>query len=111
LRLLIDKEPDGPVIFRVNLKAGCIKKPGVLYLVALQTIFAIKKGELLAKKPEIDFLMRLARTDQIFLAKKICDGSDHTVYIIEGDDKNVEKISEDDINEAELSALVSAEKS
>jgi len=31
------------------------------------------------------------------LAKKICGGSDHTVYIIEKDDKNVEKISEDDI--------------
>ncbi|MFP3165833.1 MAG: hypothetical protein RXR36_00910 [Nitrososphaeria archaeon] len=111
MKVLIDMEPDGPVIFRVNLKDECVKKPGVLYLVALQTIFAIQNGELLAKKPEIDFLMRLARTDQIFLAKKICGGSDHTVYIIEKDDKNVEKISEDDINEAELSALVSAGKS
>lgn len=111
MKVLIDKEPDGPVIFMVNLRDECLKKPGVLYLVALQTMFAMQKGELLAKKPEIDFLMRLAKTDQIFLAKKICSGTDHIVYIIESDDKTVEKISEEDINEAELSALVSAKKS
>ncbi len=74
MKLFIDEEPDEPFLFKVTIKEECMKKVECLYLIAMQTLFALKNNELLAKTPEIDFLMRLARSDQIFKAKKNCSG-------------------------------------
>ncbi len=111
MKLYIDKQPNEPFLFKVNIKEDCVKSVEILYLIAMQTIFALKNNELLAKTPEIDFLMRLARSDQIFKAKKLCGGSAHTVYVAESGENEIIQITDDDLNESELSALTALEKS
>ena len=110
IKILIDEEPKDKksVLFKVNVKNKCLKRPQVLYLLALQTIYAIKNDELLAKRPEIDFLLRLAKTDQIYQAKDLCSGNDHTIYVLK--EKAAYEFNESDLEEAELGALVVSEK-
>lgn len=52
--------------------AECILSGRHIELVAHQTIKALKDGELLADKPEVDFLMRISLEDQINKAIKKC---------------------------------------
>ncbi|MDP8022939.1 MAG: hypothetical protein ACP5LF_00830 [Nitrososphaeria archaeon] len=111
MKLYVDKQPNEPFLFKVHIKAECIKRIEVLYLIAMQTLFALKNNELLAKTPEIDFLMRLARSDQIFKAENACSGSAHTVYVVESGENENLQIKEEDLDEAELSALTVSEKS
>lgn len=47
----------------VNTRAG--RNLGFLEMIAAQTLSALRTGNLLAKKPEVDFLMRVAGNAQI----------------------------------------------
>ncbi len=111
MKIYIDEQPNERFLFKVNIKNECIQNIGFIYLVAMQTIFALQNGELLAKTPEIDFLMRIAKTNQIFKAKKRCSASDHTIFVVESGEPMTIEITENDLNEAEVSALVALGKS
>jgi len=50
------------------VKGGLAGNEVFVELLAAQTLYAASSGGLLAKKPEIDFLLRLAGTTQISLA-------------------------------------------
>ncbi len=52
--------------------AECILSRRHVELVALQTMKALEDGELLAEKPEMDFLMRISLEDQIDKAIRKC---------------------------------------
>jgi len=105
LRVSIDSPPEGDITFMVKIKGDCVKSLGALVLIAEQTIFAMKNGELLARKPELDFLMRLAGTDQIFLAQERCGGNDHEIYVCASCEIGNIEISEEDVEASEMSAL------
>ncbi|MDG7013317.1 MAG: hypothetical protein JRN46_03685 [Nitrososphaerota archaeon] len=48
-----------------TLRAGSVKNEFLAEMLAAQTLQAMESGGLLAKKPEIDLLLRFARTTQI----------------------------------------------
>jgi tRNA threonylcarbamoyladenosine modification (KEOPS) complex Cgi121 subunit len=48
-----------------TLSASAVQNVAYLEMVAAQTLHALKVGGLLARKPEVDFLMRVASTSQI----------------------------------------------
>lgn len=50
----------------------CVYSYQQLYYLALQTWEALNRNELLAEKPEIDYLLRLAIDDQITSSVKLC---------------------------------------
>ncbi|MEM0287121.1 MAG: KEOPS complex subunit Cgi121 [Nitrososphaerota archaeon] len=54
-----------PSLFIQSLDPNCVASEEHVRLVLSQTVYASKIGRLLARKAEIDFLMRLAITDQI----------------------------------------------
>ncbi|MGC8568719.1 MAG: hypothetical protein ACP5LW_01770 [Nitrososphaeria archaeon] len=105
MKVFIDSSPEEDIVFRVEIKGDCIKSLGALMLIAEQTLFAMKNGELLARKPELDFLMRLAGTDQIFLAQERCGGKDNVIYVCASCETPKIEISAEDIEASEISAL------
>ncbi|MCL4354987.1 MAG: hypothetical protein JRM79_04535 [Nitrososphaerota archaeon] len=54
-----------------TVKAGSVKNEFLAEMVAAQTLQAMESGGLLAKKPEIDLLLRLAGTTQISRAIRL----------------------------------------
>lgn len=63
-------------------------------LIAAQTLTARANGTLIAKKAEIDLLLRLAGTSQILEAirKAGCRNNDRTLLIAAGSDRSVRKL-------------------
>ncbi|MCL4340299.1 MAG: MoaD/ThiS family protein [Thaumarchaeota archaeon] len=59
-------------VINVRCSRSCLRYMGLLYFTALQTWHALANDELIAKKPEVDFLMRLSRQRRISLAIKRC---------------------------------------
>jgi tRNA threonylcarbamoyladenosine modification (KEOPS) complex Cgi121 subunit len=54
-----------PNLLVQTVKAGAISNESVVEMIVAQTLRASSSGNLLAKKPEIDLLLRLAGTTQI----------------------------------------------
>jgi len=61
-RRLIDANPDSMI---QATKGGLVRNQAFVELLAAQTLQAESSGGLLANRPEIDFLLRLAGTTQI----------------------------------------------
>ena len=66
----------------------------VARLIAAQTLAARANGNLLAKRPEIDLLLRLAGTSQISQAirKAGCRTEGRTLLIVAGSEQSVKKM-------------------
>jgi tRNA threonylcarbamoyladenosine modification (KEOPS) complex Cgi121 subunit len=54
-----------PSLLVQSLRPGASRNAGHLEMIAAQTVEATATGNLIAKKPEIDFLLRVAGTTQI----------------------------------------------
>ncbi|MDG7036124.1 MAG: MoaD/ThiS family protein [Nitrososphaerota archaeon] len=59
-------------VISVRCSRSCLRYMGHVYFTALQTWYALANDELIAKKPEVDYLMRLSRQRRISLAVKRC---------------------------------------
>lgn len=74
----------------VRCRRACLNDMGHVYFVAMQTWYALAHGELLANKPEVDFLLRLSRQKRISLAVERCGatggGNDDVVTVCFGDE-------------------------
>ncbi len=95
-------QPAGEVLFKVLVKPECITSEGLLTLLATQVYYAYLRNEMKGRKPEIEFLLRLAGTDQINDAIKRC-GGDVEVYVCRG--APATEIKKEDIERAELGAF------
>jgi len=94
----------------LHLKEDCIKNERLIELIALQTIEAFKNNELMAKKPEMDFIMRLSLTDQIKKAQEKCAGNYAALCIFDKYDfLPFVDFLQDDLDFAERAALLSTD--
>ena len=76
----------------------------------LQTLESFKNGEMLARKPDIDFIMRLSLTDQIKQAEENCLGGDVQLFIFDNYDKlPFSDFTEQELDISEKAALLSVE--
>lgn len=94
--------PDSEVLFSVSVKPECAGSEGLLTLIAHQVYYAYTRGEMRSRKPEVEFLLRLAATDQISEAISRCAGG-LAVYVCRGE-REV-RITKDDLERAEAGAL------
>jgi tRNA threonylcarbamoyladenosine modification (KEOPS) complex Cgi121 subunit len=107
-----------------TVKAGTIKNRLFVELIAAQTFRAMESGSLLAKKPEIDLLLRLAGTTQISKAIKsqgavqgegclaICAGSKELISPpgFEKHELPRKKLNRSELFRIERAALLDAQK-
>ncbi len=94
----------------LHLKDTCIKNERLIELIALQTIEAFKNNELMARRPEMDFIMRLSVTDQIKKAQAMCIGDYATLFIFDKFDAlPIVDFSDADLDFAEQAALLSTD--
>jgi len=95
---------------RLNLKEKCVSDERLIELLALQTLESFKNGEMLARKPDIDFIMRLSLTDQIKQAEENCLGSEAQLFIFDDYDKlPFSDFTEEELDISERAALLSVE--
>jgi tRNA threonylcarbamoyladenosine modification (KEOPS) complex Cgi121 subunit len=95
---------------KLNLKEKCVYNERLIELLALQTLESFKNGEMLARKPDIDFIMRLSLTDQIKQAEEICLGGDVQLFIFDNYDKlPFSDFTEQELDISEKAALLSVE--
>ncbi len=65
-----------------TLDPGSVPGDFAVRMVAAQTMKAAKSGNLLAKRPEIDFLLRMAGTTQISLALKTAGAKSGEPFVL-----------------------------
>lgn len=67
-----------------TLSAGSASNGALIEMIAAQTVYSMAAGALIAKRPEVDMLMRFAGTDQIAeaLAKVGATGGDPYVLVV-----------------------------
>lgn len=95
-----------------------------LELLAAQTFVALDSGELLAKKPEVDLLLRVARTAQISEAIRLVGAAKgRSFLVVIASQRRVRALavggrrmakrglSDEDLDAVEAGALLSAERS
>lgn len=78
-----DKIANQTAFIMLHAKEECIRNEHIIELLALQTLEAFKNNELLARRPDMDFIMRLSLTDQIKNAQQNCLGNDAVLYIFD----------------------------
>ncbi len=92
----------------LHLKDKCIINERIIELVALQTLEAFKNDELIARRPDMDFIMRISLTDQIKSAQKNCLGDHAILYIFDKfDTLPFDDFSDVELDLAEQAALLS----
>lgn len=103
--------------FVQTAKASAARNSLFLEMIAGQTLRATETGNLLAKKPEIDFLLRLAGTTQISRAIKEVGSNDGKGFILviagraEGEMHDVrggEKLPAETLSKAEFDRVETA---
>ncbi|MDG6928219.1 MAG: hypothetical protein JRN26_02350 [Nitrososphaerota archaeon] len=102
------KEEGRESFITMHLKGECVKNWRMVELVALQTLEAHRNGELLARRADMDFIMRISLTDQIKRAQQDCLGNDVVLRIFDSyDTLPFDSFSEDELDMAEQAALLS----
>ncbi|MEM0097718.1 MAG: hypothetical protein QXH39_05845 [Conexivisphaerales archaeon] len=92
----------------LHIKNKCIRNERIIELIALQTLQAFKDNELLARRPDMDFILRISLTDQIKNAQENCLGNDAVLYIYDKfDTLPFDSFSEAELDIVEQSALLS----
>ena len=121
----IGKKLPGSLVQTVDSRAAA--NGAFVDMIAAQTLSATKTDSLLAKKPEVDFLLRLARTTQISKAIEVVGAKKGRPFllVVAGPSKQVENIradvlggtklqrrplSKDELEKVEIAALLNVEK-
>ena len=107
-----------------STRVEAVSNPRFAELVAAQTFASLESGQLLANKPEMDLLLRLARTAQIsqaiqrvgarrgepFLAIVVSRGKRIAIAEPPGEPLTSKDLSEEELDRVEEAALLSALK-